>query len=81
MIEPDYIGEAVALLGARPLVQSEGEYVAQVKRIAKKLQDYYQAGNFNGRSEFKSEVLYSVNSCLVRDPSLQTLADQIEGME
>ena len=81
MIEPDYIKEAIFHLGERTLIQSESEYMEKVMSLAAKFEYYQDTGNFNGRSEFKSEVVYAVNSCVTRDPTMHKLADHIEGME
>ena len=41
----------------------------------------YEAGHKNGRESMKADILAMVNSCLVRDPTLQILAKQIEDMQ
>lgn len=73
----EYHVTAHELLGPKPLVQSEEDYVAQVRSIAAALYNHYKGGKIDGAAEMKGRAAEVVSGCLDRDPTLQKVANAI----
>jgi len=74
----EYHVTAHELLGPKPLVQSEEDYVTQVRKIADMLKKHYDGGVLVGFQKCKKKAVGVVSGCLERDPTLQKVARAID---
>lgn len=70
----DYHIKAHELLGPKPLVQDEADYVRQVRHIALALEQHFNGGELSMKEKFTNLI----RGCLDRDPSLQKIAKAVD---